>query len=321
MVKPSEWLRKQLEKLKMYTDELCKASNVHYEVHAWTPLKLITLMYWVDIYTRIISKQKKYAENYWYLDLLAGSGTNFIKEVNTVVIGSPFIAILLAQKPFTRYVFIELDHEKAKALRKRVEFLKKRGLIHDKVLVYEDDCNNIIQELPIEKASHFLAFIDCEGLDVNWNTYERLLEKRGDLIIVFQTQSLNRTLGRAKHHLGDERKMTMFMGDESWREACNAEELLNIFMNKLREYRSYVDCVRIRGRYRYDIILACKQGPYTSAWEYLKERYLSLTDKDAKLALRILRGELKALDEFFETKRPKQITLNEFFFTLTKTIS
>jgi len=122
MAKPSEWLRKQLEKLRMYTDELYKASNVHYEVHAWTPLKLITLMYWVDIYTRIISKQKKYAENYWYLDLLAGSGTNFIKEADTVVIGSPFIAILFARKPFTRYVFIELDHEKVEALRKRVLF-------------------------------------------------------------------------------------------------------------------------------------------------------------------------------------------------------
>lgn len=311
MIKPSDWLRKQLMKLSAYTNELCEVSNVHYDAHAWTPLKLIALMYWVDVYTKIISKQEKYAKNYWYLDLLAGPGTNLIKEAGAVVIGSPFIAIFFAQRPFTKYIFIELDPRRVKALRRRVELLKDE-LLHSEVTVYASNCNSIIRELPLEKATHFLAFIDCEGLDVNWSTCRRLLEKRGDVIIVFQTQSLNRTLGRAKQGLGDERKIRAFMGDDGWRNADNAEELLAIFMDKLRAYRSYVGHVKIRGRYRYDIILACKKGPYIRAWEYLKDRYSYLTDKDAELALRILKGELKALDDFFTPQTPRQTTLNNF---------
>jgi len=153
-----DWLKQKIEKLREFTDKLCKISNVHYQAHSWTPLKLLTLMYWVDVYTRIIPKQPKYCSNYWYLDLLAGSGTNYIKETGDIIIGSPFIALFFARQPFTRYIFIEIDNERSLALRKRVRAM---GLAN-RVTVYTHDCNLIIPNMNIT-AKHYLAFIDCEG--------------------------------------------------------------------------------------------------------------------------------------------------------------
>jgi hypothetical protein len=109
-----EWLKSKLGKLKEFTDTLCKISNVHYEAHSWTALKLISLMWWTDVYTKIIPN---HFENYWYLDLLAGSGTNCIRETGDITIGSPFIAYFFARQPFTNYIFIELDEERGRSLK------------------------------------------------------------------------------------------------------------------------------------------------------------------------------------------------------------
>ena len=265
-------------------------------------------MYWVDVYTRIIPKQSAFSGNYWYLDLLAGSGTNYIRETNDVIVGSPFIALLFARKPFTRHIFIELNRERARALRRRVEALR----YSERVSIYQSDCNTIIPKLNMN-AKHFLAFIDCEGLDVNWETQETLLEKRGDIIVVFQTQELQRTLGRAKKGLSDKEKLGDFLGDSSWKRAGDVKKLLEIYMNKLKSYRKYVERIEIRGEYKYDIILACRPGPYTKAWQCLKERYSKLTNKDAELALRMCKGEIRALDEFFSVKaESQQLRLNRF---------
>ena len=290
-----DWLKRNLEKLATFTPQLSQVSNIHYNAHAWTPLKLIALAHWVDVYTKIISKHKEYGEDFWYIDLLAGPGTNFIKEANTVIAGSPFIAYFCARTPFTKYIFIEYDSERVKALEERINLIEDLRM---RATTYRGDCNKIISALNIT-AKHFLAFIDCEGLDVSWKTCKKLLTKRGDIIIVFQTQSLRRTLGRAKRNLSDKERMNEFLGDTSWRNANNADELLKLYMRKLKKYRNYVGYVRIRGRYMYDIILACKKGPYIHAWESLRKRYLKITDKDAELALRILKGEVTTIDKFF----------------------
>jgi hypothetical protein len=129
---------------------------------------------------------------------------------------------------------------------------------------------------------------------------KKLLDKRGDLIIVFQTQSLRRTLGRAKKGYGDQEKMTCFLGNRSWKECKNDDELLESYINKLRSKRDYVKPIKLRGKYELDIILACRSGPYTSAWDSLQRRLRHVTNKDAELALRMLKGEVTALTDFFK---------------------
>ena len=294
-----EWLKGKIAKLKEFTDRLVEASGVHYEAHTWTALKLIALMWWVDVYTRIIPK---YRRAYWYVDLLAGSGTNYIKETGDVIIGSPFIAYFFARESFKRYVFMEKDRNRASALMRRISHIG----ISDLTDVYVGDCNELITRINLDNADHILVFIDCEGLDVAWDTVMRLLEKRSwsDIIIVFQTQALQRTLGRALKGFPDEKTLTKFMGDERWREAESIDELLQLYMNRLREFRGYVESIRVRGAYSLDIILACRPGSYTSAWEYLKRKFSYITSYDAELALRICKGEFQALSEFFPDIQP-----------------
>ena len=284
-----EWLKSKVSMLKSLTDKLCRISNIHYEAHDWTVLKLIALQYWVDVYTKIIPRYKR---NYWYLDLLAGSGTNYIKETGDIVVGSSIIAYLFAHQPFSKYILIELDKTRCKALRRRLISLGIKNLE-----IYPDNCNRVIEGLNID-VDHYLAFIDCQGLDVKWKIMEKLLRKPGDIILLFQTMEIRRTLGRAKE-LGMEKALTDFYGDKSWIQAKNEKDLLEIYVNKLRKYRSYVNNIKIRGEgFHYDIILACKKGKYIRAWEHLKSRIEHMTSKAVRYALMMLKGELKGL-EFF----------------------
>jgi len=290
-----EWLKEKLDELKesKVVERLCEVSDVHYVAHTWTPLKLIALAYWVGVYTRIIPR---HFNTFWYLDLLAGPGTDLIKETGDVIVGSPFIAHFLARRPFSRYVLVELDEERYRALRERALALSLPASI------YHGDCNVIVRGLGLN-ADHMLVFADCEGLDVHWATIDKLLNRPSDLLLLFQTKELNRTLGRARQGLGDEKKLELFMGDSTWRQAEDADELLELYMVKLLQYRDYVSNIKIRGRFEYDLILACKQGPYVKAWEELKRRLEAVTDEDAELALRMLKGEVKALDKFFSRQR------------------
>lgn len=261
-----EWLKGKIAKLKEFTNRLVEASGVHYEAHTWTALKLIALMWWVDVYTL-------------------------------------FIAYFFARESFKRYVFIEMNRERASALMRRISHIG----ISDLADVYIGDCNELITRIGLDSADHILAFIDCEGLDVAWGTVAHLLEKQSwsDIIIVFQTQALQRTLGRALKGFPDRRTLTNFMGDERWREARSVDELLQLYMDRLREFRGYVESIRVRGAYSLDIILACRPGSYTSAWGYLKRKFSHITSHDAELALRICRGEFQALNEFFPDIQPK----------------
>ena len=196
-----------------------------------------------------------------------------------------------------------MERKRASALRRRASHIGMSGLVD----VYTGDCNELVTRINLDKADHVLAFIDCEGLDVAWNTVAYLLEKRSwsDVIIVFQTQALQRTLGRALKGFPDEKTLTRFMGDERWRKVGNVDELLQLYMERLREFRGYVENIRVRGEYSLDIILACRPGNYTSAWNYLKRKFSYITSHDAELALRICKGEFQALSEFFPDLQSK----------------
>lgn len=290
-----EWLKGKVAALRKFTDELCKFSQVHYEAHSWTALKLVALMWWVDVYTKIIPRHRAEC---WYLDLLAGSGTDFIKETGDIIVGSPFIAYYFSRISFKRHIFIEASEERARTLRLRAQAVRvpNHWVVHG-------DCNKEITYLSFDKAEHFLTFIDCEGLDVYWSTVEFLLNHPGDLIIVFQTHQIPRILGKAKVDEATASKLSFFMGDDTWMSCMTSDELLEQYINKLRRHRGYVKPIRIRGRYSMDVVLACRPGPYTKAWDDLEKRLSKVDDEDAELALKMLKGEVKALTEFFSAKQ------------------
>ena len=218
-----EWLEGKIEQLVKVSDELVKISDVHYEGHSWTVAKLLLLMGWVYVYTTIIPK---YCEEYWYIDLLAGSGTTKVKETGDVIASSPFIAYFCATEPFRRYIFVEREENKYRALFRRSSKIIGR----DKIRVIQNNCNQVAINLSNEiktrirrgEKIHCLVFIDNEGLDTEWKAIEAMLEIYSDLIILFPTIGIRRTWGAAKKESSKEfSTLKRFFGGDIWRKALS----------------------------------------------------------------------------------------------------
>ncbi len=293
-------MQEKLRPLIELSEEL-EALGVHYEGHSWSIVKLLILGGWSYVYTTIIPH---YFKEYWYVDLLAGSGTVRVKETGDIVLGSPFVAHFFARQPFTKYFLVELNRERYNALHARATRVIGPP---DRVRVLPYDCNKYIPRLirSVERGTHFLAFVDNEGLDVYWSTIECLLGADCDILINFPTTGVRRVLGAARE--GDESQaeaLTRFFGGDLWREAAGEEELLEIYLQQLasryRELRgkgAYVSSIRVGSRrFYYDIILICKCGPYVRAWEYLKEKLEWRDPNIVRYTLDLLKGRTQRID-------------------------
>lgn len=277
--------------------------RICYSAHEWTCLKLIFLMYWVHVYTRIIPN---YFKKFYYVDLLAGPGVNYIEETGDYVLGSPLIALRTSYKPFTNYFFFEIDSKR----RKTLQVLLERELGTGKYKIYMD-CNrelDMILNYFQDQKSHFLAFVDYEGLEVPWSTLSKLLEYRGDVIITFQSSQINRCFGKAvKGNEEMEKKLTDFFGDKQWRNKENVQELLELYKEKLKKTgRGNVENIKVKseGSFHYDLILAAKLtksgSPWWKAALHAKKIIESFTSKSVKHALDILTGRTREIEFFFQ---------------------
>lgn len=317
----SDWICEKVNSLLDSSTELVAISNIHYPGHAWSVVKLLLLGGWIYVYTTIIPK---YFQQYWYIDLLAGAGTTHIEETQDVVIGSPFIAHFLAQNSFKKYIFVEKKHDRCEALKQRVT-----KLVGDRGQVVEGDCNEIILSiLPKEKGVHSLVFIDNEGFNTVWKTMESILAANTDVLMLFPTCSIKRVTNERTRGALDR-----FYGNTSWRDAQNEEDFLRIYLQQLKERfeilrnkQVYISSVRVgTGQFFYDIVLICRKGPYTHAWDYLKKRLNWKDPRTIETTLDILKGRTTRIDWFLDlqekvasirserkTKKIKDASLNGF---------
>jgi three-Cys-motif partner protein len=299
----SDWIAEKVKPL-LSKDDLCAASNVHYPSHSWSIVKLILLGGWVYVYTTIIPK---WFTDYRYVDLLAGSGTTYVKETKDVVIGSALVARVFARTPFKSYVLIEVNPQRCEALNKRFK------PIADQCKIIEGDCNKYVGSIFTEEKAHNLVFVDNEGFDVSWNTMEVILKAKTDVLINFPTSMVPRTADARTSSVLDQ-----FYGDQSWLNAQNSEDFLQIYLQKLksrfRELRKcevYVSNVRVgTGSYFYDIVLVCKNGPFVNAWEYLKKKLDWQDQRTIKTTLDILMNRATRMDSFINDLK-KEVTLTK----------
>ncbi|MFZ4813516.1 MAG: three-Cys-motif partner protein TcmP [Phototrophicaceae bacterium] len=152
--------------------------------------------------------------NRFYLDLQAGPGKNKIGQ--EVWLGSPLLA-LTAPFPATRFFFNEYDPahpEVFEALKTRVQ----SSPFHPHITLLQKDVNNaaldIVNLIPNNgKNSLNLAFLDPEGLEMDWRTVETLAKiARMDMIINFSTSGIIRSIGK-----GYEDVVTRFFGTDEWK--------------------------------------------------------------------------------------------------------
>lgn len=287
-----------LEKIRRLVDsseELASISDVHYPGHAWSIVKLLLLGGWVYVYTTIIPK---YFDLYQYIDLLAGSGTMCVEETQDVVVGSAFIAHILAPKPFTNYVYVEQRKDRYDALLQRAA-----KLLGDKAQVLHGDCNQLVGSiLAVEGRVHSLVFVDNEGFNTAWGTMKALMEAETDIILLFPTASVMRVSASERTWSA----LDTFYGGPSWRDAKDEQDFLEIYLQQLqREFRSlrrkeaYLSTVRVgTGQFYYDIALLCKRGPYVRAWDYLKRRLDWRDPRTIETALDVLKGRATQINWF-----------------------
>jgi len=184
------------------------------EAGAWALEKLDYLSRYVSVFETSM-RDKWQVRN--YVDLLAGPGKNQIRETGAVLLGSPLLA-LTTTYPFTGYHFVEYEPDNMQALRQRCMASDLSDCIH----IYNGDCNVLVDQIVAdlkrdEGRSLNLAFLDPEGLELQWATVAKLASiRRMDLIINYPQYGLTLNMKRAFASTG-ETAVDRFFGDEGWR--------------------------------------------------------------------------------------------------------
>jgi len=291
----SELLSKKVKSLIVEDDGL--DTLVFNKGHPWSVAKLLLLGQWSDIYSKII---KIYFPSHRFVDLLAGAGkTKIVETEGKLIKGSVFVVDTFAQKyPFVKYVLVENNVEKYEALQERT------SPFGTKCKIIPKDCNKVVEEIFFDYPDHNLVFIDNEGFDVNWKSIETIMRAKADIIINYPTAMFERIVEKSPSKAND------FFGDDSWLPArFNRKYSSSIYMNNLRKayerikkevtfsyVPAYVNNIRLGTEsYFYDIILVCRQGPYTRVWEQLKEEW---NRKNCNCLLDFINNKTPSLDCF-----------------------
>jgi len=194
-----------------------------------------------------------------YIDLYAGTGKYRTEENGDVYLGSALLA-LTTDYPFTHYYFAESDSNNLSALKQRCQSIKQQ-----KVNFYDGDANQKVtaivkeiisvdkQKLMGEWPSLNLAFLDPDGLELEWRTVETLAKvKKMDLIIYYSQFGLNLNLKNC-YQTNSETAIDRFFGDDEWRRTFEKwklkDSIAGIHRDLIDHYKSklhalgYVDVI------------------------------------------------------------------------------
>ena len=193
------------------------------ESGAWVAEKLHYVRRYIDMFTT--SMRHRPWRSRRYIDLFAGPGKCRIRETDVIVLGSPLLAVT-TDYPFTDYIFVESDAENIAALKRRCEAASLPSYIEyltgDANRLAHSVADEIIQGdsryLPGQWWSLNLAFLDPEGLELEWSTVATLARvERMDLIFHYPQSGLTRNL-ESFIDSDEDTIVDRFFGDKGWRE-------------------------------------------------------------------------------------------------------
>lgn len=213
----------------------------------WTEVKLQILGDYLDAFLTACQSQREIV----YLDAFAGEGHGLSRVTGEVFQGSALRALDASSHNghrFTRLRYFERE-SKAAALEARL-----RADYPDRdIRVYGGDCNtrlrDALDELRDVRWAPTFAFVDPDGLEVDWRTLEMLAaHKRGskyktELWMLFASSAPMRVLGLRKPMTADAAaQITRLFGTTDWRPihelrragALSAEEARDEFVNLMR---------------------------------------------------------------------------------------
>lgn len=219
----------------------------NYEVGPWAREKLDALGKYLAAYTTILRKQR-YFEGFVYVDAFAGPGSHVIRqsaqdadaqlslltdfqfgapETRELLRGSPRVALDI-EPPFTYYVFVEQDPERAALLHMvQSEYEGRR-----KIRIRESDCNAYLREYFIDSPKvdwrrwRAVVLLDPFGMQVPWSTIEGLAKTRAvEVILNFPVgMAIQRMLPRdAQISPSIRSKLDEYFGTSEWFEIVYRE--------------------------------------------------------------------------------------------------
>lgn len=197
----------------------------------WTIQKLDAFEKYVSAYLTIMNKNR---DNYnWeliYFDGFAGSGSKKDDILNELLLdlfseeefedldvykGSSERILQISQRGFDYYYFIDNDKNANKGLKQKLKPYTKKNA-EKKIVFRSNDANNEIiklsQAMHRDKKYKSLVFLDPFGMQINWESIEKLKDTNTDLWILIPTGVIvNRLLDR-KAKLTHLNKLTSFFG-------------------------------------------------------------------------------------------------------------
>lgn len=276
-----EWWRSRFEGVAGYEGEARDFYGITkraYEKEGlWPVSKLITLAYYLPAYIEIA---KKYFSKIFFIDACAGCG--LLKVKDRVFLGSALLAERAKAsngRGFDKVILIDNDRENAQALEKIVDKRRTEVIAGDlnKVLV------GLIEQIEAEKQSHFVCFIDPEGMqEVPWSTMSKVFSSKGDIIFNYMCSGVAREIAIPNAA----QSMSAFFGDDGWQRCRESPEKAECLF---RHYLSNVNAIKPStidvmiqsdSAFHYHIIFAMKKG-----WERV---IMSVRDKIEKVTPSVL---------------------------------
>jgi three-Cys-motif partner protein len=219
-------------------------------------LKLIAINYWVGIFSPIAHRQlkEKYGYKVVYVDTMAGCGVTTTKRAGDFFCGSCPGAIIAANGkgfPFDKIIGVEINKEKANALKKRMKQLAPKATYK----IYSKDIQDVSLEIAkkIHKKTISYIVIDPHGIQgMTWNGLEPLLKCKGDVMLTWFEDRLWRVRGAAlsdgKSSNADAERLTELLGNEDWRDAISPKELTDRFIRRVLDAtdKEAAQCVDIQ---------------------------------------------------------------------------
>lgn len=191
------------------------------EIGPWSEVKLDIVREYAQVYSKILSAQKKPRLHHVYIDAFAGAGVHLSRSTKEFVLGSPLNALNVSP-PFAEYHFIDINQA-------RVGSLQQVAQKRTNVFVHEGDCNQVLLEKVFPKVQfkdyrRGLCLLDPYGLHLDWQViYTAGQMKSVEIFLNFPIIDMNMNV--LKHDpesvpLEQAERMTRFWGDESWKSAA-----------------------------------------------------------------------------------------------------
>ena len=176
--------RNRGQKLKTASDGLPALSVAEHAKNKEYTLQNIT-----RIFTQAM--RNKWPGKLYYVDSFCGPGRCLIRNSGEETDGSPIIA---ARVPFSYYYFADGDGRCIAALKKRIEGM---NLSEKPVCYYTGEANEtideVLRELPSERESLGLAFLDPWAWDFSFENLKKLTRgRRLDILINFNIGDMKR---------------------------------------------------------------------------------------------------------------------------------